>query len=71
MNENPPPTDDAGEARRREVAADRLIEEIYKTLILNKPKLAASPNYGKIVYRRTSSGRPDVQFSTKLENPDS
>jgi hypothetical protein len=62
---------DTGELRRREVEARRLIAEIHETLLLNQDKLAASLNYGKIVYRRTSSKQLDIQLSIKLDSADS
>lgn len=63
--------DNAGAARRRAVAARRLIDEIHRALLLNQDAIAASLRYGRIVYRRNGSNQLDIQFSTKLGRPNS
>jgi hypothetical protein len=60
---------DAGDARRRKRDCDRLIEEIHQALLRNKGKLEASPDYGRIVYRRTPGKELDIQLTTKLDGP--
>jgi hypothetical protein len=62
---------DQGDARRRELAARALIAEIHETLLSNRDKIEASPNYGRIVYRRDRANRLDIRFSTKLDRQDS
>ena len=62
---------DEGEARQKDRAARLVIREICKTLLLHIHVIKACPNYGRIVYRSTPQNGLDVQFSTKLEKPES